>query len=70
MIVFAFSVFDDLLEAGVHFGPHLDSVVRAATEKIASNRNLEIGTRECGMDFLEILVEAETKLLVANQGTV
>ncbi|CAG9311379.1 unnamed protein product [Blepharisma stoltei] len=66
LVVFAFDIFDELLDGGHNFGPNLEVVVRMAIEAVGGNPKLNLSTRECAMDFLETLGSSNPKILSGN----
>lgn len=66
LVIFAFEVFDGLLDGGHDFGANLELVVRMAIEEVGGNTKLALSTRECAMDFLETLAEVNPKILSNN----
>ena len=70
LIVFAFEVFDSLLDSGQDITSNIELLIRIGIEKVGSNQKLQLSTRECAMDFLESVAEMKPKILTSSQETV
>jgi hypothetical protein len=63
LIVFAFEVFDSLIDAGQDITSNVELLVKIGIEKVGANQRLQLSTRECALDFLETISDLKPKVL-------
>ena len=66
LIVFAFEVFDSLIDSGQDITSNIELLIKIGVEKVGSNSKLQLSTRECALDFLETIADMKPKVLTSN----
>lgn len=66
LIVFAFEVFDSLIDAGQDITSNVELLIKIGIEKVGANQKLQLSTRECAMDFLETIADMKPKILTTS----
>lgn len=66
LIVFAFEVFDSLVDAGQDITSNIELLIRIGIEKVGANQKLQLSTRECALDFLETISDLKPKILTTS----
>lgn len=66
LIVFAFEVFDSLIDAGQDITSNIELLIKVGIEKVGANMRLQLSTRECAMDFLETIADMKPKILTTS----
>ena len=66
LIVFAFEVFDSLIDSGQDITSNVELLIKVGIEKVGSNSKLQLSTRECALDFLETIADMKPKALTSS----
>lgn len=66
LIVFAFEVFDSLIDSGQDITSNIELLIKIGIEKVGNNPKLQLSTRECALDFLETIADMKPKILTSS----
>jgi importin-4 len=66
LIVFAFEVFDSLIDSGQDITSNIELLIKIGIEKVGINTSLQLSTRECALDFLETVADMKPKVITSS----